>query len=625
MAASSSSSPDGEEAATEAATAAAEALSSSSSSSVFHHHHLLLPDASAPVAAAASLIDSIGPTSASFISLPWWAAIPTAAVAVRAALLPLSLAQARSAAAFGPLMQRAREEIEEEDEEERFKAAAAAAAALKEDEQADDSPTKDPQQRRLRRKPPPALITRAMLRRLLALRRQTSSPHPLWLVASPLLQLPIFASAVLGVRAMANAEWPGFREGGALWFSDLTARAVEIVGASSSSAAAAASISSLSLASLSAPMGVAGGVLPALVAAGTLAAAASAFSGRAGGAGSARPPPPPPALRLLLEWLALPAFVGSLLLPQGAVLYWASSSGAALAQGWMLRSQGARELLGLREIAERARSGGGVGGGGGSQALSSHLSPSSSSSSSSATPPAALAHLSRAAELRASGDVEKAIRAASAAVACSGNRSPRAWFALGQLRAAAAHWYDAEIAFWECARLEEEEEEAEVVSKREENDEGKHFRSLSRKHEVARALFGAGVAQSMQGDSEAASDTLRRAVAAAEEALGGAGAVQAEVEKRRKRSKRKEKAKPLSPQLATLARSLLALSSSLDAQGGANKTSEALAFARRAAALDEGAERMAVAPLVEKLRREEKEEEREREAKEEKGGTGGDL
>ena len=124
----------------------------------------------------------------------------------------------------------------------------------------------------------------------------------------------------------------------------------------------------------------------------------------------------------------------------------------------------------------------------------------------------------------------------------------------------------------------------------------------------------------MQGDSEAASDTLRRAVAAAEEAWGGAEAVEAEVEKRRKRrrSAAKEKKKssspskalPLPPPLATLARSLLALASSLDAQKG--KTAEALAVARRAAGLDEGAERMAVAPLVEKLRKE-------REVEKEKG------
>lgn len=117
----------------------------------------------------------------------------------------------------------------------------------------------------------------------------------------------------------------------------------------------------------------------------------------------------------------------------------------------------------------------------------------------------------------------------------------------------------------------------------------------------------------MQGDSEAAGDTLRRAVAAAEEAWRGAAAVEAEVERRRKsaraasakdtkKKKNSPPAEPLPPPLATLARSLLALASCLDAEGG--RTAEALAVARRAAGLDEGAERMAVAPLVEKLRRE---------------------
>lgn len=356
--------------------------------------------------------------------MPWWAAIPTAAVAVRAALLPLSAAQARSAAAFGPLLQRAREEVEEaaaaaaaadDAEEEKVAATEATAAKSREEEEEEDGLTgKDAgvnerrqQQRKAARPSRPS--TASTLRCLLALRQQTSTPHPLWLVASPLLQIPVFASAVLGVRAMANAGWPGFGDGGALWFPDLTARAVEVVVSGSSSsasssvasaaAAAVAASSSSSLASLSAPMGVAGGVLPALVAAGTLAAASAALGGGTSARGAAAAAagtsparsPSQEALRLLLEWLALPAFVGSLLLPQGAVLYWASSSWAALAQGAVLRSKGARELLGLREIAERAaaaRSGGGGGNrGAGGASSSALLSPS--------MPPAALAHLSR--------------------------------------------------------------------------------------------------------------------------------------------------------------------------------------------------------------------------------------
>lgn len=333
-------------------TAAAAEACSSSSSSPSSLSLLLLPDASAPVAAAASLLDAIGPLnsgSSLIISLPWWAAIPTAAVAVRAALLPLSVAQARSAAALGPLLRRAREE----EEEERL----AREASVSKEDDGGASPGKGQQQPKPQRRRPPPLST---LRRVLRLREQTRSPHPLWLLASPLLQVPVFASAVLGVRAMAGAGWPGFAEGGALWFPDLTARAVEVVSASAAGSSSAA-VSSSSLASLTAPMGVAGGLLPALVAAGTLAAAASAFGkvDRAGPQAAASASSSSPLLRVLLEWLALPAFVGSLLLPQGAVLYWASSSGAALAQGAALRSGAARELLGLREIAERAAGFGG--------------------------------------------------------------------------------------------------------------------------------------------------------------------------------------------------------------------------------------------------------------------------
>ena len=288
--------------------------------------------------------------------------------------------------------------------------------------------------------------------------------------------------------------------------------------------------------------------------------------------------------------------------------------------------------MGLREVAERAKRRTATSGGGeraegkadGFSILSSPSSPSTMTTPHSSA--AVLAHLSRAAELRAAGDLDLAIAAASAAVSAasaasedadkssSSSAAARAWFALGQLRAAAAHWHDAELAFGESARLEEEAAARIMVKKETEERVGTAdaiavalMLMRERRHEAARALFGAGVAQRMQGDSEAASGTLARAVSAAEEALGGAAAVEAEVEKRRKERRKKRKSSPLSPSppLATLARSLLALSSSLDAQGG--RTAEALTFARRAAELDEGAQRMAVAPLEAKLRKEGKE------------------
>jgi len=43
-----------------------------------------------------------------------------------------------------------------------------------------------------------------------------------------LAQLPVFVTAMWASRRMAAAPWPGFSEGGALWFPDLTLPAVDL-------------------------------------------------------------------------------------------------------------------------------------------------------------------------------------------------------------------------------------------------------------------------------------------------------------------------------------------------------------------------------------------------------------
>ena len=55
----------------------------------------------------------------------------------------------------------------------------------------------------------------------------------------------MFATFVLGVRAMAVADWPGLATGGPPWVADLTARAVDTAAGT-------------------APLGLAGGILPGL-------------------------------------------------------------------------------------------------------------------------------------------------------------------------------------------------------------------------------------------------------------------------------------------------------------------------------------------------------------------------
>lgn len=61
-----------------------------------------------------------------------------------------------------------------------------------------------------------------------------------------MLQIPLFMSAVFGVRKMSLNNWPGFSSGGTLWFPDLTQAAVD-------------------WASMTVPMGLPGSILPLAV------------------------------------------------------------------------------------------------------------------------------------------------------------------------------------------------------------------------------------------------------------------------------------------------------------------------------------------------------------------------
>lgn len=59
--------------------------------------------------------------------------------------------------------------------------------------------------------------------------------------------MPVFVTALMAIRRMSNASWPGFSTEGALWFPDL-------------------SLPALDLANLTAPIGSVGAVLPAAIA-----------------------------------------------------------------------------------------------------------------------------------------------------------------------------------------------------------------------------------------------------------------------------------------------------------------------------------------------------------------------
>ena len=516
----------------------------------------LLPDASTPVAAAADALQALHAAT----GLPWWATLPLAAVAVRAALSPLALASARSAAAAGPLLREAR----------RMEGGGGGGGGGGGD--ASTTP------------PPPRAVLAAFNR----LRAAAAAPHPAWILAAPLAQLPILAAALLGVRAMAGGDWPGLADGGALWFPDLTARAVEVGsavvvdGGSGSTSGGPGALLNPSSSALVAPCGPAGAALPAAVA-GTLLAAAAVGAGRAAAAGSglARH------LRLGVEWCALPAFLAAAALPQGAALYWAASSGAAVAQSLALQSEAGRRLVGrgmglpasvaAAKLKEEEKEKERERGGGESSASAPPppplaLDPAAAAAAVAAAGPAG-PHLVAAASARAAGD-SAAARAAAAAATAAAPGDPRAWFALGQLRAGGRDWGGAGEALGRAVDLLTNDQAAPVP--------GLASRSPAWAALAARAHLARGVAQAMQGEVGPAAASFAAAVGAARASEGvadDAALVTATAAAR-------AASQPMPPGAALIARAHLARAAALAEDG---RLKEALEAAQAGAALEPAA------------------------------------
>ncbi|GFH16855.1 TPR_REGION domain-containing protein, partial [Haematococcus lacustris] len=113
--------------------------------------------------------------------LPWWAAIPLTTLALKLALLPVSMWQAKTVQP-GP-------------------------------GRAASDPTFAAE--RLKR-------GRLVLANFRLLRSKLGAPHPVWVLVNPLVQLPVFVVTGLALRGMASQHWPGLAAEGALWFPDLT-------------------------------------------------------------------------------------------------------------------------------------------------------------------------------------------------------------------------------------------------------------------------------------------------------------------------------------------------------------------------------------------------------------------
>ena len=256
-------------------------------------------------AASSSGFDPVGVTAAALeaahatTGLPWWATIACGAVAVRVALFPFTVKQAKAGALLNTAIARARDR--------------------------DGKPPRD---------------VKSVLAAASELRRATDGVSLGWLIGGPLIQLPTFVAAVMSVRRLVADDAvaaKGLSSGGALWFPDLTEVAVHVDTAT-------------------APMGVYGAILPVAVAGALFANINNAWGG------AAEKSKPALALKLFMEWLTVPTLLVGLTLPQAVHMYWLPASVTALAQGAIMRTSAARKALGIdpalahipnRRIAER--------------------------------------------------------------------------------------------------------------------------------------------------------------------------------------------------------------------------------------------------------------------------------
>ncbi len=193
--------------------------------------------------------------------LPWWATIASVGVLVRAAMFPVSLQGMKASASLMPLLRQAREEVSaamrppgppplqpppsgqqdgQQQKQQKWQRSqqqaagpgaaaagpgAAVAGEAEEEQQGGDGSSSGAARAQAAA---PAPSNAAILARFTQLRRAAGAPHPIWVLASPLAQLPVFITAMATVRTMSITGWPGFSSGGAAWFPDLTMPALDL-------------------------------------------------------------------------------------------------------------------------------------------------------------------------------------------------------------------------------------------------------------------------------------------------------------------------------------------------------------------------------------------------------------
>ena len=401
--------------------------------------------------------------------LPWWATLGATACIIRISMLPVVSKQMKASVliAHATSVMQGKKSVRER----RFT----------EDTTNNDVPTKTSISADISET---LRIAHAIRKRL---PDNSTAPHPYWLIAAPLIQLPTFVCAISGVRTLIgkasnsvasghqSALYADLSNGGMLWFRDLT-------------------LSGLDLTNLYAPLGMYGVILPSLTAAMVFANIDLNFSKMA----SANPRGIQASIKLLLEWMCVSILVVGMQLPQAVHCYWLAGSTYSYLQSSAIRSEFGKKskILGTAELERELKklSQRGVDS---AIALDSSISLSSARDLDSPSPELSTEMkdaLIVAAELKASGrsneackQIEKLLVHNNSSRIDTSQGHPSLWYALAQTRASMKNWKHAAAAYEACVRLEPD--------------------ALKR----GKALFGAGISRGKLNDASKAIFALQEA------------------------------------------------------------------------------------------------------------------
>lgn len=352
--------------------------------------------------------------------LPWWTTLALTAASIRLALFPVTI---KGQHALGSLASS-------------FRVASREIQTLGNDRSKENENNK---------KYSGSANSMAVAKRAREILRLSGAPTPAWIIASPAVNISVLFYGLYSVRHMAAIRWPGFESEGPFWAADLTLPAVD-------------------LASMAAPLGMQGVIMPA-----SLVVTLHLTFSRLRQMSMETPSNEQDSeqqkvarwllsnIAILLELMTIPVLIGSLTSPQAPLYYWTFGLATSLL---------------LQHLAPAGQTG---------QKISAKETLS----------PEALKLFSKAAECQAAKQHKEASSLLHQVLILHPH-TPNALFALGQVHAAQQRWEDSYGYYMKAAA------------------EGLNVEPALR----FRALFGAGIAasQSSQDWSDGASiDAFSRA------------------------------------------------------------------------------------------------------------------